>query len=66
MKYRQEADYNPSYTFNPEDYVKFKKEAEMVMQRIRSQLKKAGYLKDVPKSRLPIREPLHETSGCRR
>ena len=44
MKYRQEADYNPSYTFTLEDYVEFKKEAEMVMQRITSRLEKEGYL----------------------
>ena len=44
MKYRQEADYNPSYTFTLEDYVEFKKEAEMVMQRITSRLEKESYL----------------------
>jgi len=45
MKYRQEADYNPSYTFTVEDYAEFKEEAEMVMQKIRFQLEKEGYLK---------------------
>ena len=44
MKYRQEADYNPSYMFEPEDYVDFKKEAEIVMQNVISRLKEQGYL----------------------
>ena len=44
MKYRQEADYNPSYVFTTEDYVEFKKEAEIVMQKMTSLLKKEGYL----------------------
>ncbi len=45
MKYRQEADYNPSFMFTPEDFIEFKKQAEMVMQRITSRLKQEGYLK---------------------
>jgi len=44
MKYRQEADYNPSYMFTTEDFVEFKKEAEIVIQKITSRLKKEGYL----------------------
>jgi len=44
MKYRQEADYNPSYVFIAEDFVEFKKEAEIVMQKMTSRLKKEGYL----------------------
>ena len=44
MKYRQEADYNPTYVFTPEDFIEFKKQAEMVMQRITSRLKQEGYL----------------------
>lgn len=44
MKYRQEADYNPSYAFEPEDYVDFRKEAEVVMHKITSRLKEKGYL----------------------
>jgi uncharacterized protein (UPF0332 family) len=44
MKYRQEADYNPSYMFRPEDFIEFKKQVEMVMQRITSRLKQEGYL----------------------
>jgi len=45
MKYRQEADYNPSYTFRPEDFIGFKKDAEDVMARIMSRLKQEGYLR---------------------
>ena len=44
MKYRQEADYNPSYLFTPEDFIEFRKEAEMLMQKINSRLKQEGYL----------------------
>ena len=44
MKYRQEADYNPSYTFTHEDYAEFRKEAELVMHKIRSRLKEERYL----------------------
>jgi uncharacterized protein (UPF0332 family) len=43
MKYRQEADYNPSYTFTPQDYVEFKKDAEAVIEKIRSRIKEEGY-----------------------
>jgi uncharacterized protein (UPF0332 family) len=45
MKYRQEADYNPSYMFTPEDFTQFKKQAETIMQRITSQVKQQGYLR---------------------
>jgi hypothetical protein len=44
MKYRQEADYNPSCTFTHEDYVEFRKETEMVMHKIITRLKEGGYL----------------------
>lgn len=44
MKYRQEADYNPFYVFMPEDFIEFKKEAEMVIHKITSRLKEEGYL----------------------
>ncbi|RJR32486.1 MAG: HEPN domain-containing protein [Desulfobacteraceae bacterium] len=44
MKYRQEADYNPSYIFTNEDYLEFQKEAEEVMQKINLFLRQAGYL----------------------
>jgi uncharacterized protein (UPF0332 family) len=44
MKYRQEADYNPSYIFTREDFIEFRKEAERVMQKITSRLQENGYL----------------------
>ncbi|MBN1102210.1 MAG: HEPN domain-containing protein [Deltaproteobacteria bacterium] len=43
MKYRQEADYNPSYSFTPEDFIQFKGEAEAVIHRINALLKEEGY-----------------------
>ena len=44
MKFREEADYNPSYTFVPEDFTEFKSEAEGVIQKITNYLKNKGYL----------------------
>jgi uncharacterized protein (UPF0332 family) len=44
MKLREEADYNPSYSFAPEDFTEFKSEAEGVIQRITRHLKNKGYL----------------------
>ena len=44
MKFREEADYNPSYTFTPEDFAEFKSEAEGVIQKITHYLKNKGYL----------------------
>ena len=44
MKYREEADYNPSYNFSLEDFTEFKSEAEGVIQKITSHLKNKGYL----------------------
>jgi uncharacterized protein (UPF0332 family) len=44
MKYRQEADYNPSYMFTREDFIQFRKEAERVMQKITFRLQEEGYL----------------------
>jgi uncharacterized protein (UPF0332 family) len=44
MKLREEADYNPSYPFAPEDFAEFKSEAEGVIQRITHYLKTRGYL----------------------
>jgi hypothetical protein len=43
MKYREEADYNPSYIFTPEDFTDFKKEAELVMNKITARLKEEGF-----------------------
>jgi uncharacterized protein (UPF0332 family) len=44
MKFREEADYKPSYTFVPEDFADFKSGAEGVIQRITHYLKNKGYL----------------------
>ena len=44
MKYREEADYNPSYTFTREDFIELKKEAESMILKITSYLKEKGYL----------------------
>ena len=44
MKIREEADYNPSYPFVPEDFTDFKTEAEGVIQRITHYLKNKDYL----------------------
>jgi uncharacterized protein (UPF0332 family) len=43
MKFREEADYNPSYSFSPEDFTEFKSEAEVVIQKIINYLKNKGY-----------------------
>jgi hypothetical protein len=44
IKYREEADYNPSYIFTNEDFIEFKKEAEELNEDIKIYLKKKGYL----------------------
>jgi uncharacterized protein (UPF0332 family) len=44
MKYREEADYNPSYMFTEEDFVEFKKDAEELSNQIKEHLKEKGYL----------------------
>jgi len=44
MKYREEADYNPSYTFTEEDFIRFREEAEALAEKIRDYLKKERYL----------------------
>jgi hypothetical protein len=44
MKFREEADYNPSYSFSPEDFTEFKSEEEGVIQKITNYLKNKGYL----------------------
>jgi len=45
MKYREEADYNPSYIFTHEDFIELKKEAECVLLKISSYLKEKDYIK---------------------
>ncbi|MDP2755766.1 MAG: HEPN domain-containing protein [Nitrospirota bacterium] len=44
MKYREEADYNPSYIFTRDDFLEFKKEAEYLSEKIKAYLKEKGYL----------------------
>ena len=44
MKYRQEADYNPSYLFTEEDFVEFGNEAEALALEINDYLKDKTYL----------------------
>ena len=44
MKYREEADYNPSYTFIRDDFNEFKSEAETVIYKITTHLKEKNYL----------------------
>jgi len=44
MKYREEADYNPSYVFSPEDFTEFRSDAEAVIQRITIHLREKDYL----------------------
>jgi uncharacterized protein (UPF0332 family) len=44
MKYREEADYNPSYTFTCEDFIEFKQESDRLIQKIMVYLKANGYL----------------------
>lgn len=44
MKYREEADYNPSYVFTGEDYLKFRDEADGVAAKIRDYLVLKKYL----------------------
>ncbi len=44
MKYREEADYNPSYSFTRDDFIELKREAEAVIGKIRTYLKEKNYL----------------------
>ena len=44
MKYRQEADYNPSYVFTDSDYHELKNDGETLCSQILSQLRETGYL----------------------
>jgi len=44
MKYREEADYNPSYIFTREDFIEFRNEAENLASMIREHLFKKGYI----------------------
>jgi hypothetical protein len=42
MKFREEADYNPISMFSKEDFVLFKRDAEILAALIKSHLKKVG------------------------
>ena len=42
MKYREEADYNPSYVFAKDDYARFKREAEGLFGQIIEYLRAEG------------------------
>ncbi len=44
MKYREEADYNPSYTFTKEDYTELRREAEALAVKAETFLRGKGYL----------------------
>lgn len=44
MKYRQEADDNPSYIFTDEDYHDLKADGEQLCSTILQHLKEQGYL----------------------
>ncbi|ACI18565.1 HEPN domain-containing protein [Dictyoglomus thermophilum] len=44
MKYREEADYNPFYVFSKEDFLNYRKEAEILASEIEKYLAKVGLL----------------------
>ena len=46
MKYREEADYNPSYTFTEEDYTDFRGEVISVSEDVKSYLIKNQFLSE--------------------
>jgi len=46
MKFREEADYNPSYVFTKEDFKDLAREAEELFFKIKAYLKEKNYLKD--------------------
>lgn len=43
MKYREEADYNPSYAFLPEDFKELRNEVEAVARKVTAYLSQKGY-----------------------
>jgi uncharacterized protein (UPF0332 family) len=45
MKYREEADYNPTYVFTGADYIEFRKDAEGLCSKIRHYLEGKELLK---------------------
>ena len=46
MKFREEADYNPSYVFTKEDFNDLAREAEDLFFKIKAYLKAKNYIKD--------------------
>jgi len=46
MKFREEADYNPSYIFTEEDFKDLAKEADNLFLKIRTYLKDKDYFKE--------------------
>jgi uncharacterized protein (UPF0332 family) len=44
MKYREEADYNPSYMFTKEDFIEFKRDAEKLSNKMKVYLKDKCYI----------------------
>ena len=44
MKYREEADYNPSYVFTREDFVEFNNDTERLTGKIKAVLEEKGYI----------------------
>ena len=44
MKYREEADYNPSHRFNREDFIESRDEAQKLSNQIHDRLDGMGYL----------------------
>jgi len=43
MKFREEADYNPSYVFTKEDFIDLEKEADNLFRKIKNYLKEKEY-----------------------
>ena len=44
MKFREEADYNPSYVFTKDDFIHFQKEVQALSEKISEYLTQEGYL----------------------
>ena len=45
MKFREEADYNPSYTFIKDDYKEFRGDVSTVSENIKRYLSETGFIK---------------------
>ena len=44
MKYREEADYNPAYSFTEEDFIEFRKEAAKAAEEVQVYLTQEKYI----------------------